>query len=265
MKTTAPAPQLRNSEPAGAEIPAGVAAVERAFTILGAFRDGDVSLSLHELAERTGFYKSTILRLIATLQQRGCIVRLRDGSYQLGPMLVRWGNLYLASVRVETHVTPVLQQLATETGESATFYTRQGDARVCLARVDCTRSVRDHVNVGDILPLERGSGGRVLLAFDADNAAARRSMLILTVGERDPDSAGMSAPVFGPGGALRGAISLSGPATRFTDAALLARSSKSLLHAAIELTTRFGGDPAALRAALADPVPRPSRGAVAPA
>src|SRR3989337_2014609 len=96
----------------------GVAGVDRALALLGAFRDGDVSLTLHQLAERTDLYKSTILRLITTLERRGCMVRLQDGRYQLGPMLVRWGNLYLTSVRIETHVTPVLERLAAVTGES---------------------------------------------------------------------------------------------------------------------------------------------------
>ena len=232
---------------------AGVAAVERALAILGAFRDGDTSLTLHEIAQRTDLYKSTILRLAGTLERRGCLLRLDDGSYQLGPTLVRWGSLCLASVRIETHVTPVLERLSAETGESATFYTRHGEARMCLARVDCTRSVRDHVRVGDILPLQRGAGGRVLVAFDPANARARapQSMLIVTVRERDAEGAGMAAPVFGPGGSLRGAISLSGPATRFTDAAL-PKFAKPLLAAAADLTTRLGGDAAALRAAAAN-------------
>lgn len=231
---------------------AGVAAVDRALAILGAFRDGDVSLTLHELSQRTDLYKSTILRLIATLERRGCIARMDDGSYQLGPTLVRWGSLYLASVRIETHVTPVLERLAEQTGESATYYTRHGEARMCLARVDCVRSVRDHVRVGDILPLQRGAGGRVLVAFDSANRKrAPQSMLIVTVRERDAEAAGMAAPVFGPGGSLRGAISLSGPATRFNDAAL-PKLAKPLLAAAADLSTRLGGDASALHSALAN-------------
>jgi DNA-binding IclR family transcriptional regulator len=231
----------------------GVAAVDRALAILGAFRDGDVSLTLHELAQRTDLYKSTILRLISTLEKRGCILRLEDGSYQLGPTLVRWASLCLTSVRVETHVTPVLERLSAETGESATFYTRHGDARMCLARVDCTRSVRDHVRVGDILPLQRGAGGRVLVAFDPASKKVRPpSMVIVTMRERDAEGAGMAAPVFGPGDSLRGAISLSGPATRFNDAAF-PKLAKPLVAAAADLTTRLGGDPSGLNSALASP------------
>jgi len=226
----------------------GVAAVERALLILGAFREADTSLTLHDLAERTGLYKSTILRLISSLERRGCILRLDDGSYQLGPTLVRWGSLYLTSVRIETHVTPVLGQLARDTGESATFYTRQGpQARMCLARVDCTHSVRDHVKVGDLLPLDRGAGGKIIVAFDnagkARKARASQPLVIATFRERDPDGAGIAAPVFGAGGTLRGALALSGSISRFNEQAL-PRLSKALLAAARELTVRLGGDPA---------------------
>jgi len=227
----------------------GVAAVERALLILGAFRDGDSALTLHELARRTGLYKSTILRLLASLARAGCVLRLEDGSYQLGPMVLHWGRVYLASLRIEDHVQPVLERLAAETGESATFYTRQGDVRLCVSRVDSTYSIRDHVKVGDILPLDKGSGGHVLRVFDPAARKSRakpKSFIVTSFRERDAQGAGMSAPVFGPGGALRGAISISGPIARFGEA-VLPKLSKAVLGAAAELTTRLGGDAEPLR------------------
>lgn len=230
----------------------GVAAVDRAFALLAAFREGDSALTLHDLAGRTGMYKSTILRLLVSLVRSEAVVRLEDGSYQLGPMMLRWGRLYLAAVKVETHVTPILAQLAKETGESATYYTRQQDARVCLARVDSYRAVRDHVKVGDVLPLDRGAGGRVLTAFDTPakvrKARERKQLVLAAFRERDSEAAGMAAPVFGPHEVLRGAISLSGPAVRFSPAAL-PKFTRALLHAAGEMTSRLGGDPAILQAA----------------
>ncbi len=223
----------------------GVAAVERALLLLDAFTHERSRLTLHELAEHTGLYKSTILRLLASLMRRECIVRLEDGSYAPGPVLLRWGSAYLSSVRVDTHITPVLAQLVQQTGESATFYVRQQDVRVCLARVDSAHSVRDHVHVGDVLPLDRGAGGKVLLAFEADGGARRAraasSMVFSSFRERDADGAAIAAPVFGPGGTLKGAISLSGSVARFSDAAL-PRYSRALLTAAAEATRRMGGD-----------------------
>ncbi|MGQ3115196.1 MAG: IclR family transcriptional regulator [Hydrogenophaga sp.] len=224
--------------------PGGVAAVERAFAILNAFQPGDASLPLNELARRTGMYKSTILRLIATLVQEHCIVRLDDGSYQLGSMLLHWGGLYQAALRLDDHVPPILRRLAQETGEGASFFTREGSLRVCLFRVDSSRSVRDHVHTGDLLPLDKGAAGRVLAGFDralVDPSQFPPQPLIATVGEREPDIAAIAAPVFGPQGSLRGALAISGPAMRFS-IDLVPGMSQALLKAASELTRRLGGD-----------------------
>jgi len=229
-----------------------VASVDRAIRILNAFEEASAPLTLHDLSLRTGFYKSTILRLISTLIERGCILRLDNGTYQPGPTLAKWGRLYLASVRSETHITPLLEKLAEDTGESATFYARQSDeTRICVARVDSNRSVRDHVRVGDIAPLGAGAGGKVLLRFAPAICKARRpeAMVIVSIGGRDSEIAGLGTPVFGAGGALRGAMTVSGTVTRFTEAAI-AKYARSLVTSAMDLTVLFGGDPQAHRAAL---------------
>lgn len=228
----------------------GVAAVERALSILGAFQPGDDALSLHDLAARTGMHKSTILRLIATLTQFHCIQRLDDGRYQLGSMLLHWGGLYQASLKLEDHVVPILQRLVQQTGEGASFFTREGDVRVCLFRVDSSRSVRDHVRAGDLLPLNKGSAGHVLMSFDPTLVPPSRfpkSPVIVTIGEREPDIAAVAAPVFGPGPTLRGALAVSGPTVRFSDDTIPAIS-QALIAAAIELTRRLGGNPALIPA-----------------
>jgi DNA-binding IclR family transcriptional regulator len=223
----------------------GVAAVERALAILNAYRPGEAALSLHEIAERTGLYKSTILRLIGTLAQAHCIQRLDDGRYQLGSMLLHWGSLYQASMRLEDHVLPVLRSLVEQTLEGASFFTREENVRVCLFRVDSPRTLRDHVRAGDLLPLDKGAAGRVLTAFDPAMTPphlAPASPVVVTIGEREPDIAAIAAPVFGAGGALRGALAVSGPSTRF-DGATVSAFSSLVLDAAIDLTRRLGGHP----------------------
>ncbi|MBV8259866.1 MAG: helix-turn-helix domain-containing protein, partial [Paraburkholderia sp.] len=52
-----------------------VAAVVRAFEILFAFRPGEKSISLALIATRTGMYKSTILRLLRTMESSGVVSR----------------------------------------------------------------------------------------------------------------------------------------------------------------------------------------------
>jgi len=222
----------------------GVASVERALSILGAFKPQDEGLSLHELSLRTGLHKSTILRLAATLENAHCLHRLADGRYQLGSMLFHWGGVYQASLRLEDHVVPMLKKLVEQTGEGASFFTRDGDVRVCLFRVDSPRSIRDHVHQGDLMELDRGAAGRVLLSFDPSITAPADfppTPVILSKGEREPDIAAVAGPVFGPGPSLRGALAISGPCIRFSPE-VMEKISALVVSASYELTRRLGGD-----------------------
>ena len=202
----------------------GVAAVDRALSILDAFREGDDSLSLAELSARTNLYKSTILRLIESLERYQYVVRLPSGRYQLGFGLMRLGDLSKRSFKVHDQLVPVLEDLVVRTGESASFYVRQGDTRLCLLRVDSKRAIRDHVREGDTLPLDRGAAGRVLVFYGKgagkDGALGHNHPITVSLGERDPELAAMAGPIFLADGQLLGALSLSGPLTRFTPAAV---------------------------------------------
>lgn len=221
----------------------GVASVERAFTILDAFRGTDGILSLAALADRTKFYKSTILRLIVSLESFGYIRRLESGEYQLGPTLAELSAVYQASFRLEAFVTPILQKVAASTRESATFYVRDGDRRICLLRVEAPQHIRDHVRIGDALPLNVGAAGKILLRFADGPTGSDEEMVIVTRGERQDDTAAIASPVFGVGGRLVGALSVSGPRQRFTKESAGPMSNTVLKYAA-ELSATLGADPA---------------------
>ena len=136
------APPQKSSAEAG-----GVAAVDRALMLLAAFREGDRSLSLIELAGRTQRVKSTALRLLASLIHFGLVQRLDDGRYALGPEVARLQSIYTASFSLEAVVMPVLRGLVDRTRESAAFHVRQGELRLCLYRVDSPQPIRYHVQV----------------------------------------------------------------------------------------------------------------------
>jgi DNA-binding IclR family transcriptional regulator len=48
----------------------------------------------------------------------------------------------------------------------------QMPVRLCLYRVDSPHPVRDHIRAGDVLPADRGTGARVLIAFDPERSRA---------------------------------------------------------------------------------------------
>jgi DNA-binding IclR family transcriptional regulator len=223
----------------------GVAAVDRALAVLRAFGADDRTLTLAELAARTKIYKSTILRLAQSLIRAGLLLRLTDGRFRLGPEALRLGGLYQQAYQVADVIVPILRGLREKTGESVIFHVREGERRICLHRVESAHPIRYHVREGDVLPLERGSGGRVLLAFSGAKGepyeTIRRQLYHVSVGDRDPEVAGVAAPVFGPGQVLLGAVTISGPRSRL-DATAARRCVPILLHAVSQATRDLGGD-----------------------
>lgn len=196
-----------------------VEAVERALSILDAFGDDRVRLTLAEIAQRTGLYPSTILRLAGSLTRFGYLHRDDDGRFRPGPTPLRLGQLYRQTFDLTDYVRPALVRLSEATGETAAFYVRDGDKRICLYRHHAPRMIRHHLEEGAQLPLDRGAGGRVLLAYtgatDSDSAAIRERGLAISLGERDPETAAIAAPIHGAQGAFLGALGIVGLRSRF--------------------------------------------------
>ncbi len=221
----------------------GVEAVERALRVLDIFEPGDAGLSLKEVAERSGVNKATILRLSVSLEKFGHITRDAEGLFHLGPSLWRLGSVFRQNLRMGPIVRPVLANLVNATGESASFYVQRGNSGVCLYRVNSPRLARDHVQEGEIIPLSMGSSGQVLDAYSIRQgkqaASIRKAGYYLSLGERDPDVAGLSVPVLGFEDELLGAISLSGLRVRFNDTAV-EKYRAAVLDAARRIRVEFG-------------------------
>jgi DNA-binding IclR family transcriptional regulator len=215
MSKKASQPSVADEQPT----PGGAAAVDRALSVLNAFSVSEPELTLADIAEKTRLYKSTILRLLASLEHASLVQRNSEGRYTLGPAVARMYETYSASFSVEAAILPAMRQLVERTRESASFHVRQGSQRLCLCRVDSPHPIRDHIKAGDLLPLDRGVGGRVLMAFAGAPGEMyeriREAKVVSLVGDRFEGVAGISAPVFGAGGKLAGAITLTMPSERF--------------------------------------------------
>lgn len=221
----------------------GVAAVDRALSILDALTDDKITLA--ELSKRTGLYKSTVLRLAKSLEKFGYLRRTEEGHYRLGSKVFYLGSIYQRNFRTSELVLPVLRRLAEELAESASFYVREDDRRVCLHRVEASRSVRDSVHEGDRLPLTVGAAGHVIRAFDGARGEhfddIRRELYSASFGERDAETAAIACPVFGGGQAFVGALNVSGPRYRM-EALGTERVLPILFKHAQELSRTFGAN-----------------------
>lgn len=221
--------------------------VTRALSILQAFQERERSLTLAELARRVKLDKSTVLRLARTLAAQHFLVQNADSSWRLGPALARLGGFYQSVFDIREVAEPLLRQLSRATGESAAIYVPEAGGRVCLLRHDSEQSIRYHVRMGEVLPLERGAPGRNILAYLGEKGAVydeiRAKGFYFTAGERDPQVASLAVPIFEDGGRLFGALAVTGPPNRF-DSAAVQDHLVHLRRAAAQLTRSLGGDPA---------------------
>jgi DNA-binding IclR family transcriptional regulator len=218
-----------------------VASLERALSVLKVFETADEPIPLSHIATETGLYKSTILRLLLSFEDFGYIRRTEEGLYALGPGVFRLGIRYRKQFRLDAALNSVLRGLVAKGTESASFHVREGENRVCIARVDSNHPTLDRVAVGDVRPLAFGAAGKVIRAFggagESDPALdeVRRDRIAISYGEVDPACLAIASPVFSISGRLLGALSLSGPKERFTDEAV-AMMRTLLIEAAQELS-----------------------------
>jgi DNA-binding IclR family transcriptional regulator len=235
---------MRNAQDSEPEAPAGVIAVTRALSLMEAFEVGESSLSLAELSRRSGMHKTTALRLARTLALSHYMVQTEGGQWRLGPAAGWLGARYQSGFDVNNVVEPTLHELVKLTGESASFYVREGDIRSCVARVEGPHSVRHNVRIGERLPLNRGAPGRVILAFSGAKGepyeAIRKCGYHISTGEREAEVSSVAAPVFGTNWRLLGSMCISGPSSRLK-LAQLEKHAKTVIRAANQLSYALAG------------------------
>lgn len=201
----------------------GVQTLDRAVAVVEAVASAG-ACSLADLVRTTGLPRPTAHRLAVACEAHGLLARTGDGRFVLGPRPYAWGARAPASLALVTLARPVLARLVEATGESAQCFVRAGDRRICVASHERASGLRDSVPLGAVMPLDRGSGGKVLLAWAEDRdrfdvpaaelEAVRRRGFAWSVGEREPGVASVSAPVRDGRGAVVAAVGVSGPADR---------------------------------------------------
>lgn len=231
------------------------------------------------LAELIGEPRSTVYRLLANLQQLELVEPgSRRGTYRLGLKLFRLGSAVVARFDERQAAFPVMERVHEVTEETVFLCIRRGYEAVCIERIDGRWVQSMALRLGGSLPLHVGAAPRALLAFEprgfwdeylARGPLAAHTPLTPTGPERlvreleqvhdtgcavsDEDvvlgMAAVGAPIFDHQGAIRAALSMSGPRP-----AILgdhADASRELItSAAAEISRSLGFDLAEPRAVL---------------
>lgn len=133
--------------------------------VLCAFNAGHRSLTLSDIAERTGMTKASAQRSVHTLQALGYICKHPvTRRFHLQSRVVELGFNYLDAHPMISAAHPYLAQLARASGETATLTEPAGDHMVYLAQVLTTQHIPVLTPVGSQVPMYASSCGRAYLS-----------------------------------------------------------------------------------------------------
>jgi DNA-binding IclR family transcriptional regulator len=219
-------------------------ALERMLAILEAVTENGAPTSPSVAAEATGLSLSTTSRLMRQLCDEGLLDRVgEEGAYALGSRLLMFSRAAVQPSGLVEAGIPEMRVLRDLTGETVSLHVRRGDSRICIAQVESTHPVRRVVPEGFSAPLQLGATGATLLAMlePADRDALLKRLgvrggelkavraRVAAIEKRDWTTAidglveglsGLAAPVREADGAIIAALSISGPSSRWTQAAM---------------------------------------------
>jgi IclR family acetate operon transcriptional repressor len=220
--------------------PTGTQAVDRAAQLLREVVHGPDPVTFTELTAATGLAKSTTSRLLMALERGGLVRRDPGGGFRPGEMFVRYAWRGGAEAGLVTVAQPYLDRLGELTGETVNLGVASHYLVEQIAQVDSRYLIGGTNWVGLSVPLHCAALGKVLLAYHAaklppgrleqrtertitsravlkeDLAQVRRRGYAVTDAELEPGLVAVAAPVYGDGGAVIAALSVSGPSTRLT-------------------------------------------------
>jgi DNA-binding IclR family transcriptional regulator len=153
--------------------------LERALHIIDVLEDAGGPINVTHLSKTAQLSRATVLRILSVLEKHG-YVNKRQGRYRLGAAVLPIAHAYMLGDELTRVTLPVLQELAHNTGETASLYVRWGFKRILIQRVDGLQPLRFLLPIGQRFPLPTGAG-KVLVATLPDEELKR---LMDEMGER---------------------------------------------------------------------------------
>jgi IclR family acetate operon transcriptional repressor len=244
-----------------------VQSVDRAISVLQVLaRHGDLGVT--EISSALDVHKSTVSRLLGTLEARGLVEQASHrGRYRLG-----YGVVQLAAGVSRKHdlnvvSRPVCSALAEDMGETVNVAVRDGRSVVTIDQVMGSAAVTTVNWVGQHNAMHSTSAGKVFLAhlpraelktyldeklerfteftivdpavMETELATVRESGYAHTIDEQEVGLAAVAAPIRALDARVIAALVVSGPTFRIKEATI-PKIAERLLSAAAEISERNG-------------------------
>lgn len=125
-------------------------------------------LSLSDMAQLSGIPKTSVHRMIRSLEEMGFLHKDADGYYALGLMFLQFGHLVAERLDIRNIARPFMQKLRDEVDQAVHLVLRDGDEAIYIEKLDTQHPVRLYTKIGRKAPLYAGAASRIILAFLPD-------------------------------------------------------------------------------------------------
>jgi IclR family transcriptional regulator, KDG regulon repressor len=143
-----------------------IRAVERALDVLQCFTSQTPQLNMSQISERIGINKSTVHRLLLTLERNRFVERdLSTGMYRPGLRLLQIASLAMEQNNLRRIALPFMQSLCSECRENVNLALLDGDDVVYVDVIEGLQRVKLAAVPGQRLPGFSTASGKAILAF----------------------------------------------------------------------------------------------------
>ncbi len=140
-----------------------VQSIDRAFQVLKALAIEPSGVT--DLAQRVGLPKSTVARMLSSLEDQGAVTKGTDGNlYSIGMGLVELAGAIDATAALATAVRPHLRGLSDQLGEASGFSVPTGYAIQYMVQVESPNPVQVRDYTGLAVPMHVGPSGLCVMA-----------------------------------------------------------------------------------------------------
>lgn len=143
--------------------------VVRSMEILELFTEHR-ALTFQEIIDFSGIPKTSVYRMLLSLEDMGFLEKGQDSKYRLGLLFLKYGQLVLSRLDIRQIAYPLMEELHNEVKEAINLIVKQGDEAMYIEKLDTNQKVRLYTEVGRRSPLYAGACSRVLLSFLPDEA-----------------------------------------------------------------------------------------------
>ena len=218
----------------------GVRTVERSLDILLCFLDKK-EMTLTELSKRVSLHKSTVYRLVQTLEKKGFLIKGKETEkYRLGYKCLELSANIEGRNDPAIVFLPEMESLRDQLQETVSLYIIDGFERLRIQAVESQLPIRRVAPIGARMPLSVGASSKVLVAysepelrakllgyleyvekidiesFEKQLAKVKSYGYATSFEEREKGTAALSVPIFHTTGEILAALTISGPNNRLT-------------------------------------------------